>query len=134
MNNKPFNKINVNINNTIMALLYLGNKLINYSEIKFRPVENSTEKTLATVVKFNYERTLLTSEFAVYNILFNTLVINLLTNNKKIFELEKLPCQFNFWNYARQTGLRGQLFIMPYVVYRTIQYIKSDDNSILSYK
>ena len=111
-----------------MALLYLGNKIINYSEIKFRPVENSTEKTLAAVVKFTYERALLTSEFAVYNIL-----LTLVLNNKNI-ELQKLPCQFNFWNYARQTGMRGQLFIMPYVVYRTIQYIKSDDNSILSYK
>ncbi len=116
-----------------MALLYLGNKIINYSEIKFRPVENSTEKTLAAVVNFTYERALLTSEFAVYNILLTSLTTVLL-NNKKYFELEKLPCQFNFWNYARQTGMRGQLFIMPYVVYRTIQYIKSDDNSILSYK
>jgi hypothetical protein len=42
-----------------MSLLYIANKLIDNSEIKFTKPQNTTEKALATFGKFKYESTLL---------------------------------------------------------------------------
>ena len=107
-----------------MALIYLSNKLINYSGIKFVNAKDNMEKALATYSKFTYEQSLLTLEAGFY-IGISSLYLGVYNN---------INCKKSC-NYVNNSGLKLTilLFTLPITTYRTIKYIKSKNQQIIDF-
>lgn len=105
-----------------MALLFLSNKLINLSDIKFVQAENQTEKVISTYSKFKYEQALLGFEFSLYVGFYAILT-------------RRIPprfissgCSYNYEKSITQHVKIGSLIAFPISIYRAIDYIKNNDN------
>jgi hypothetical protein len=102
-----------------MALLYLSNLFIN-NNVSFRNAENDIEKGLSTYAKFKYEQGMLSTEFGLYL----ATIIQMRGNNP-------LPknntCNYNFNYKLRSNFLWGSVAVLPFTIYRTLQYIKQND-------
>ena len=111
-----------------MALLYLGYKLFDVCGFEFRKAENTTEKCISTYCKVNFEQTLLSAEFGVYVLIFQTLCGKL---NRQLYK--KTYCQYNYNKHLKEISVYGGLFAFPITTYRTIEYCKNKDHQIINF-
>jgi hypothetical protein len=111
-----------------MALLYIANKFIDNSGVTFTEAKTNTEKAISTYTKFKYEQGLLGFEFSLY-----IMVISVLT---KI----RLPVRnFNGCNYNYSDSIKNYLFygnvlVLPFTLYKTIQYINSKNIKFIQFE
>lgn len=109
-----------------MALLYLSNLFVN-NNVSFRNATNDTEKAISTYSKFKYEQQLLTFEFGLYSGISTEMIklSNILSKNNhnrqiKMCILLGIPVILPFT-------------VLPFTMYRTLQYIRQNDIKFINY-
>lgn len=112
-----------------MALLYLSNLILNNSGVKFTEAKTNTEKALTVYTKYKYEQILLGSEMGLYNAILFSLK-NGLNNNIS----QKSICKYNFNNKIKFYFMLGQLVVLPFTLYRTVQYINSKNIKFINFE
>ena len=113
-----------------MALVYLGYKLLDISEIKFKNADNCIEKCVATFSRYKMEQSLLSIELGIYMILLRPYIKKPIV----IRELYKYPCCDNYRNnYRQDIYLYSSLLAFPISIYRTYKYINNNDQKIISF-
>ena len=107
-----------------MALLYLSNLFLDNSSVKFTEAKTNTEKALSVYTKYKYEQGLLGTEFGLYSaILFNSR--NTINSN---------ICNYNSNRRIAYYFAIGHLIVLPFTLYRTVQYINSKNIKFIQFE
>ena len=98
-----------------MLFVYLGNKLLDLTDIKFKQTENTLEKALSSFTNYNYTQTLTTLEMSLYLGIYSGLMI--IRGKRKIpIKIDKDLCS---------------VLALPYSLYNSYNYIKTPNKKII---
>jgi hypothetical protein len=97
-----------------MLFVYLGNKILDLTDIKFKQTENTLEKALSSYTYYNYTQTLTTLEMCVYLGIYSGLMI--IRGKGKNPKINKDLCS---------------VLALPYSLYNTYNYIKTPNKKII---
>jgi len=98
-----------------MLFVYLGNKLLDLTDIKFKQTENTLEKALSSFTNYNYTQTLTTLEMSLYLGIYSGLMI-IRGKGKIPIKIDKDLCS---------------VLALPYSLYNSYNYIKTPNKKII---